>query len=239
MDCANSCPNMMRFMLRRNPRKRKAEGLPTCQICGLWEQFCVCDLLPRVPTKVGFLLIQHSSELLRQSNTARLAKKMISPCEIITWGSREIPYEQDALKNSAHRNLVLYPRTESRLLEAGDLHAPEGKSTNLILLDATWAQAKSMSRRIPGLQDLTFVSLPQHPPPSWKLRRSPGRGYFCTLEAVIRAIAVMEGEDHVRPLELSLELVMARGLHMRGKLNKHQMERTCRPIIERLEAMRG
>jgi DTW domain-containing protein YfiP len=225
-------------MLRRNPRKSKAAGIPTCHICGLWDHFCVCDLLPSIRSKVGFILIQHSSELLRQSNTARLAEKMISPCEIVSWGSPEIPYRDGCLKNPDHKNLVLYPRPENRLLNKDDCLGDNGEPTNLILLDATWAQAKSMSRRIPGLPGFTFVSLPEQPPPSWKLRRSPGKGYFCTLEAVIRAMAIIDGDQHVRALELSLELVMARGLHMRGKINKLQMERTCRPIIERLQSMR-
>ncbi|MEC7776042.1 MAG: DTW domain-containing protein, partial [Planctomycetota bacterium] len=102
---------------------------------------------------------------------------------------------------------------------------------------ATWAQAKSMSRRIPDLQRLTFVSLPQSATPAWKLRRSPGKGLCCTLEAAIRAVEIFEGEAHVKPLEMALELVMARALHMRGKLNKLQMEKTCGPILEFLRSL--
>ena len=224
-------------MLRRNPRKHKKSALLTCRVCGLWEQFCVCALLPRIKSKAGLLLIQHSSELLRQSNTGRLVEKMIEPCELISWGSREFPYREEVLNNPSRNYLVLYPRAHNRLLVPADIQGPAGEETSLVLLDATWAQAKSMSRRIPNLQKLTFVSLPQSTTPAWQLRRSPGSGFCCTLEAAIRAVEIFEGEAHVHPLEMALELVMARALHMRGKLNKLQMEKTCGPIMEFLRSL--
>jgi len=224
-------------MLRRNPRKHKKSSLVTCRICGLWEQFCVCKFLPRIKSKARLLLIQHSSELLRQSNTGRLVEKMIEPCELVSWGARETPYREGLLNNPSRNHLVLYPRAHNRVLAPGDIQGPAGEETTLVLLDATWAQAKSMSRRIPDLQKLTFVSLPQSSTTAWKLRRSPGKGLCCTLEAAIRAIEIFEGEAHVQPLEMALELVMARALHMRGKLNKLQMERTCAPILEFLRSL--
>lgn len=222
-------------MLRRNPKKTKRDILPTCSICGLWAHFCVCEILPQVQSKIGITLIQHSSELLRQSNTGRLTRKMIDPCEILHWGSQETPFQNHSLKVPGVSHLVLYPRASSRVLKPGDFKGPRGENRNLVLLDATWAQAKSMSRRIPEIQDFTFVSLPQTSAPSWKLRKSPGRGHCCTLEAAIRALSVIEGKERVRPLEMALELVNARALHMRGKLTKVEMEKTCRPITDSLQ----
>ena len=224
-------------MLRRNPKKSKKENIPTCGVCGLWDQFCVCEILPRKTSRIEFLLIQHSSELLRQSNTGRLVEKMIEPCEIIPWGSPDVPFSPESLKKPGTRYLVLYPRSDTRLLEPADLQSPGGGKTSLVLLDATWAQAKSMSRRIGELQDFPFVSLPQGEAPRWKLRRSPGPGYCCTLEAVIRTLAIIEGADFAAPLELALELVMTHSLHMRGKLNKTEMEDICLPIIEGLRSL--
>jgi len=162
---------------------------------------------------------------------------MIDPCELALWGSREFPYREELLNNPSRNYLVLYPRAHNRPLVPADIQGPAGEETSLVLLDATWAQAKSMSRRIPDLQRLTFVSLPQSATPAWKLRRSPGKGLCCTLEAAIRAVEIFEGEAHVKPLEMALELVMARALHMRGKLNKLQMEKTCRPILEFLSSL--
>ncbi len=224
-------------MLRRNPKKTKKENIPTCGICGLWDHFCVCDILPRKKSRIETLLIQHSSEILRQSNTGRLTEKMIDPCEIISWGSPDVPFRADSLSRPGTQYLVLYPRSNTRLLEPADLQASDGRKTCLVLLDATWAQAKSMSRRISELQAFPFVSLPRGEVPRWKLRRSPGPGYCCTLEAVIRSLAIIEGDEFSAPLELALELVMARSLHMRGKLNKTEMEATCLPIIEALRSL--
>ena len=223
-------------MLRRNPRKIGRDKPPTCNICGLWEEFCVCHLLPQLDSRLRLLLIQHSSELLRQSNTGRLVEKMVSPSEIVSWGAENTPFPDDRLQRPGVNCLVLYPRSNSRVLEPGDLRGDDGAETCLVLLDATWAQAKSMSRRIPGLEKLPFVSLPQEETTAWKLRRSPSKGYCCTLEAAYRALSIVEGESFARPLLLSLELVMAKSLHMRGKLTKKEMERTCAPLIGELSS---
>ncbi|MEC8894850.1 MAG: tRNA-uridine aminocarboxypropyltransferase [Planctomycetota bacterium] len=224
-------------MLRRNPRKTGRDKPPTCRICGLWEKFCVCHLLPHLDSRLRLLLIQHSSELLRQSNTGRLVEKMVSPSEMVFWGAENTPFPANTLERPATNYLVLYPRSNARMLEPGDLRADPGSETCLVLLDATWAQAKSMSRRIPGLEKLPFVSLPQEETPAWKLRRSPTKGYCCTLEAAYRALAIVEGENFARPLLLSLELVMTKSLHMRGKLTKTEMERTCAPLVAELSSI--
>ena len=180
--------------------------------------------LPNLDSQARVLLIQHSSELLRQSNTGRLVEKMVSPSEIVSWGAEHSPFNDAVLKRPGTYYLVLYPRSNSRTLEPGDIRGNQGEETCLVLLDATWAQAKSMSRRIPGLEELSFLSLPQEEIPAWKLRRSPSTGYCCTLEAVYRALSIIENETFARPLLLSLQLVMAKSLHMRGKLTKMEME---------------
>ena len=141
------------------------------------------------------------------------------------------------MKKPGTNYLVLYPRSNSRTLEPGDIRGNQGEETCLVLLDATWAQAKSMSRRIPGLEELSFLSLPQEETPAWKLRRSPSTGYCCTLEAVYRALSIIESETFARPLLLSLQLVMAKSLHMRGKLTKMEMENTCAPLTDELSSI--
>ena len=223
-------------MLRRNPKKIHKENLPTCHVCGLWERFCVCEFLPRLQSRAGVLLVQHSSELLRQSNTGRLVEKMVSPARIVSWGAENKPFDSADLEQQETNYLVLYPRSNSRILQPTDIKGPGGEKTCLVLLDATWAQAKSMSRRVPQLRSLPFLSLPQKETPAWKLRRSPSKGFCCTLEAVYRALSVLEGKAFALPLLLSLQLVMARSLHMRGKLTKVEMEKTCRPLIEKLSS---
>ena len=179
-------------MLRRNPKKDRKKNLPSCRVCGLWERFCVCEFLPRLQSRAEVLLVQHSSELLRQSNTGRLVEKMVSPSKIAFWGAENNPFDPSVLQEPETNYLVLYPRPTARTLESADIEGPQGEKTCLVLLDATWAQAKSMSRRIPQLKGLPFLSLPQEETPAWKLRRSPSKGFCCTLEAVYRALSIIE-----------------------------------------------
>ena len=151
-------------MLRRNPKKIRKKNLPTCHVCGLWERFCVCEFLPRLQSRAGILLVQHSSELLRQSNTGRLVEKMVSPSRIVSWGAENKPFDSAALEQQETNYLVLYPRSNSRILQPTDIKGPSGEKTSLVLLDATWAQAKSMSRRSPSSRASLFSACPRKKP---------------------------------------------------------------------------
>ena len=219
-------------MQRRNPRRVRKRVAPSCRVCGLMLSTCVCDLLPRIRSRVELVVYQHFSELNRQSNTGRLVAHMIEPSRILQWGS-ETPIPETTFDEPDAVTYVLFPRSTMNVLSAEHV-ATDGRRTSLILLDATWGQARSMSRRIPAIQSLPFLSLPEGDTPTWKLRRSPGSGQCCTLEAAYRAVSILDGESVAAPLMTALELIMARGLHQRGKIRRAEMEATCEPLLATL-----
>jgi DTW domain-containing protein YfiP len=169
--------------------------------------------------------LQHFSEARRQSNTGRLTARMVEGSEVLPWGWPGRPFDPAAFADSETDYRVLYPRQDARILcPEIDRPAP-GRTLALVLLDATWSQTRSMSRRVPGLSDLPFVRLPDGQPPRWELRRSPDRVSFSTLEAAIRAVEVLESPEAARPMGEVLERVMLRSFQMRGKIRRSELER--------------
>jgi hypothetical protein len=203
--------------------------------CGLLPSLCVCPWLPRVRSSLCFLVIQHPSELVRQSNTGRLVERLISGARCLSWGAKDQPFDTSAFADDRIRRVVLFPRG-SLELGAHDA-ARDGRALELVLLDGSWYHAGRMARRIPELRGLPFVALPAGAPSSWPLRRARKAHHLSTLEAAIRAVEVVDGEAAARPLRLALELVAVRGLHMRGKLNRREMEARSSALVAALERL--
>jgi len=184
--------------------------------------------LPRIDASLDFLVVQHYSESERQSNTGRLTVGMVSGSEVLPWGWPEVPFPKAELERESNDYLMLYPSVGARALDPDDDRPSEGRRLTLVLLDATWSQTKSMARRVPGVAEIESVVLPPGPPPTWKLRRSPGGDSYCTVEAAIRAIEVIDGIDVARPLRRAMERIMVRSLFMRGKVRQSEIDRVDR-----------
>ncbi len=146
------------------------------------------------------MIVRHFSERLRSSNSGRLAHLALPNSEIVEHAG------QDGLA-------VLPPLDGAWLLyPAGkELHeAPVPPPRQLIVLDATWAQARRMYRKLTGLRGLPMLQLPDAPMPVARLRASPGPGMVSTIEAIARALRLLEGDAAATPLETLFELAVAR-----------------------------
>lgn len=103
-------------------------------------------------------------------------------------------------------------------LDGAWLVYPEGPVTErietpprkLVFLDATWSQARRMFRKLEALRGLPILRLPDAPMPSARLRESPAPGRVSTIEAIARALRMIEGDAVALPLEKLFELAVAR-----------------------------
>jgi tRNA-uridine aminocarboxypropyltransferase len=151
---------------------------------------CLCASLPRVRTRTRFVILRHVAERAKASNTARLAGLALENVEIREHGAGEAAAaELDA------GSWLLYP-------EGPPWEPARGVPSQLVVLDGTWAQARRMRQRLPALRGLPILSLPPgHGRDRLRLRRPPRPGAMSTLEAIARAVALLEGEALARPLE--------------------------------------
>jgi DTW domain-containing protein YfiP len=85
-----------------------------------------------------------------------------------------------------------------------------GEPVVLLVPDGNWSQARRIVHRDPDARDAEAVRLPPGAPSRYRLRRSPREGTVSTLEAVARALAVLEGEAIERGLARLLEVFVAR-----------------------------
>lgn len=150
-----------------------------CQRC-LFQR-CLCAEVPTIATRTRVVIVRHHLERHRSSNTGRLAHLALPNSEIV---------EHGGLGGVA----VLPPLDGAWLLfPEGDRGVPAEPPRQLVVLDATWSQARRMFRKIAALRGLPILRLPPGPMAASRLREAPGPGMVSTIEAIARALAQLEG----------------------------------------------
>ena len=91
--------------------------------------------------------------------------------------------------------------------------SPRPSRETLVVLDATWAQARRMLQRIPELQTLPRVSLPGGL--AERLRQPTVKGGMSTIEALAAALDLLGDVAAARALDPTWRLAVERGLSLR------------------------
>jgi DTW domain-containing protein YfiP len=87
---------------------------------------------------------------------------------------------------------------------------PAPAPRQLIVLDATWSQARRMYRKLDVLRGLPTLRLADAAMPAARLRASPEPGRVSTIEAIARALRLLEGDAAAAPLERLFALAVER-----------------------------
>jgi DTW domain-containing protein YfiP len=199
------------------PAQRPKRGFrtPRCSACRLPEPLCACHLLPRLAVRARVVLFLHRREVISSTNTGRLAAQMLEGAEMRELGRD--PAEGVGAALPAGRRLVLFPREGARELTAEDGAGEGGEPVVLLVPDGTWGAARRMMHRVPELAGAEVVTLPAAAGPSrYRLRSSEREGALCTLEAVARALGILEGEAVEGALMGALEAFVERGMLARA-----------------------
>ena len=126
-------------------------------------------------------LLTHERELLRATNTGALATKVLPEIvERIIW-ARNTP-NPALLSAINHGNTVLlYPTDDSDV-------APIDAFETIILLDATWQEARKMFNKSPYLKNLPRAQIKPRQASQYQLRRNQPEGGLCTAECVMEIL---------------------------------------------------
>jgi DTW domain-containing protein YfiP len=141
------------------------------------------------------VIVRHAAERWRVSNTGRLAALAMASCRLVDHALEGQPLEPADLAQGGD-TWLLYPE--------GPEAPPSGPSpppSILLVLDGTWAQARRMRQRLAWLRRLPVLRLPALPAGVPRLRRPPDPSAMSTLEAIARAVALLEGPAIAAPLE--------------------------------------
>ena len=171
---------------------------------------CICSLFKRIETRTRLLLVIHRAEIRKPTNTGHLATSCLVNSETLVRGREGEPSSELPLDGS--RALLLYPHEDARPLERVD-----GPVT-LIVPDGTWRQASKVRARVPGVKDISCVTLPPGPPSIYRLRSEAHPHGLATLEAIARALGILEGPEVQEALEHVFRAMVERTLWVRGTI---------------------
>ncbi len=193
---------------------------------------CVCALIPvpQIDTRTRLVLVMHRYEERKTTNSGQLAVQCLANSQVIVRGHENAPSE--ALSYDANTTLpvLLFPHEDAVPLT--DL-ATSSKSVTLVVPDGTWRQAAKVRKRVPGMSELFCVSLPQTDPTTYRLRYEAHSTGLATLEAIARAMEILEGA-HVRvALERVFRAMVERTLWARGLVDASEVEGGIPEGVER------
>lgn len=170
----------------KTPDPLDPERLP-CAACRLPHSHCICALRQRTRTAAGICLIYHAEEPGRSSNTGHLVEECILPTFSFVW-SRTRPPEGlvELLASAQWTPQLIFPGEYSvpgQVIHHRCIECRE-PAPLLVIIDATWSQARKIFRQSPYLQCLPCVSLAPPGPSRYRLRRSRRTDHLCTAEVV-------------------------------------------------------
>lgn len=159
--------------------------------------------------RTRILVLRHHHEAPRPSNTARIAALALANIELVEWVPRTPPDVEQLLSN-LRPAWVLYPGP-------GNVDVSVDRPATLVVLDATWKQARKMLHHHPRLVQLPRWGLPEglaRP----RLRQAQDPQARSTLEAIADALTILEGPEVGAPLHRLHDVLVERVLRARGRL---------------------
>jgi DTW domain-containing protein YfiP len=193
---------------------------PRCSQCKLHLELCYCVLIPRIETRTRVVVLMHAQETKKATNTGSLAHRCLPNSEIRIRGTRDrAPLDLSGLVDDSHETWMLYLSDRSEPLTPA-LAASLTKPVRLLVLDGNWSQANrlgvKLARELPP--SVRHVKLTQGAPSEYKLRKAHHSGGVATMEAIARALGVLEGAHVREPLEDIFRVMRDRFLWLGGKL---------------------
>lgn len=135
-------------------------------------------------TRTEIVIVRHELERMKNSNTARLAALAMPRTRIIDHPGPRPEFPEDTW--------LLFPE--------GPPAPPGERPRCLVVLDGSWPQTRRMVQRIEWLRGLPRLSLPPPESPMPRLRAQRRADGMSTLEAITRALRLLEGEPASAPL---------------------------------------
>ena len=126
------------------------------------QRVCWCSYLPETPITINgkIIILQHPDEEKRNLKTGpMLFHGMTSGQCLIFYGKKFPSPKHQGLKEMLMEShtYVLYPGPQSKSITTVSRSHPKGEPYNLVLIDGTWQQAKSMYFHSPFLHSLPQV----------------------------------------------------------------------------------
>lgn len=178
----------------------RGKSVVRCEHCQLAGFACICPWRPELVSRVEFILLMHTDEVFKPTNTGRLIADVLPlQTHAFCWSRTEPAQELlDLLNDSRRRCLIVFPvdansaSARPRTLIA-DLPVDD-KVNTFILLDGTWKQSGRMFHLSRWLDEIPCVVLPEMLMRGYAVRKSHQEDYLSTAEAAALCLE-MAGES--------------------------------------------
>lgn len=187
--------------------------------CRMHADRCICPVIEAaraetegIATRVA--LVMHHREFRKPTNTGVLAKACLPGVELLLRGLPDTPLSGDSLISPERRTLVLFPADHARPLD--EVAAEDPRPVTLVVPDGNWRQAAKVPNRLPALRSVPRVVLPEGPRTRYRLREENRIGGLATLEAIARALGVLEGPRIRGAVERVFDAMVEATLTTRG-----------------------
>lgn len=182
-------------MRSKKPRDAKSH----CPRCYQRWGICICSILPTVQTRTEFIILRHIYEAERPSNTGRLVALAMPNSRMIPCGGGTriglLPMDNGLL--SLPGTCLLWPDGVGKHPKEWETSPPD----RIVIIDATWQQARRLYSTIPALRLLPRMVLPAPIRYRERLRKQHRSEGMSTIEAAAVSVAILEGDAAARPLE--------------------------------------
>ena len=157
-----------------------------CERCARPQSYCLCHLIPSLPSRTRVLILQHPDEVGHALNTARLAALGLENAELLVGENfADLPLDP------AYRACLLFPGEAAQPLPLAPLPSDE-RPLLLVVPDGTWRKARKLLHLNPWLTALPRVCLPSGLSSRYRLRKAPAEGALATIEAIVAALELQE-----------------------------------------------
>lgn len=195
-----------------------------CYRCFKPVQACVCADVTPVDNQTGVIILQHPRERNHPFGTERFARLGLRQIEVRECG----PKDPEAMARASvlpPKTALVYPSPGAR--EVSSLTVDE-RPKHIVLVDATWHQAKTIVRAAPWLMELPRIRLQPTAPGEYRIRREPRPNYLSTIEATVGVLRALEPDTE------GLEDLLTAFRRMVD----HQVRRSSRAPARRIQAPR-
>jgi len=136
----------------------------------------------------------HTKELKRTTNTGRLAVKALTNSEMLIRGLDHETLDLSNLLTPDYRTLLFYPSEEAAELTKEFINQ-DSRPIQLIVPDGNWRQASKVHYRHHELKNIPRVKIGEAPPETHYLRLESKAEGMATLQAIAKALGVIEGPE--------------------------------------------
>lgn len=191
-----------------------------CLECRMPGRLCICGLSPHLRLETRVEAVVHYADLRRMSNSGRLISLALANSAVHVRGLNGQPVE--IMTDGPWTDLTLFPGAGAEELTPG-LLGRLNRPLRLLVPDGNWNQAAGASRREPSLARAPKVRLPGGITAKYRIRRHDDTTKLCTMEAVIRALGLIESPEAEARLEAFFQSWVCRTLYIKGRIAKAGM----------------